>query len=82
MSKPRIVCVESEALAPYAPGLRALEAGIAYPIGGGADSFRIDHGETYHPFFSSLGRAWFLVALAGEEVVGTLALVAREASLG
>ena len=39
----------------------ALERGVTYPLG--HDRFAIDHGSAYHPFFSALGDARFLVAL-------------------
>jgi GNAT superfamily N-acetyltransferase len=75
----RFVLVPARDLAPYVEGLRALERDIEYPIQDGQDSFRIDHGAEYHPFFSALGDAYFLVALDGERVVGSLAGMAREA---
>jgi len=64
--------VDAEGLAPYVDGLRALEQGISYPIADGADSFVIDHGNDYHPFFSEMGvKTGFLVVLDNEDVVGS-----------
>ncbi len=78
----RFVHVTAEGLAPYVAGLRALEGSIPYPIGDGADFFHIDHGPDYHPFFSGLGEAHFLLAVEGDEVVGTVAGVLRRAWTG
>ncbi len=78
----RVVRVDAANLAPYVPGLRALEASIRYPLGDGADHFCIDHGPTYADFFRQLGDAHFLVALDGDRVAGSLCGVAREARLG
>lgn len=62
--------------------LRALEAGIRYPIADGADHFTIDHGPAYHPFFSRLGEAHFLLAVEGGQVVGSIAGVLRPVAGG
>jgi len=77
----RFLDVQSEAIGPYVEQLRDLERAIEYPIADGADAFRIDHGELYHPFFSTLGEAHFILALDGERVVGTVAGVLREGHL-
>lgn len=77
MSGLRFVVAEGAGVAPYAPGLRRLEESIRYPIADGADHFFIDHGEHYHPFFSTMGQAYFLLALRGDEVVGSVAGVVR-----
>lgn len=74
--------VDAGGLAPYADGLRTLERDITYPIADGRDRFWIDHGPHYHPFFSALGDAHFLVALDRGTVVGTCAGVLRAARLG
>ena len=67
----RFVFVTPTGLGPYVEGLRAIERATEYPIGDGADAFTIDHGEAYHPFFSTVGQdPRFLVALDGERVVG------------
>ena len=64
--------VDKKGLSPYVAGLRKLERDISYPIADGADSFVIDHGIDYHPFFSEMGnKARFLVVLDGMEVVGS-----------
>ena len=73
----RLVKTDAAGLAPYAAGLARLEQGITYPVGDGADHFQIDHGPSYHPFFSSMGDAHFLLALDGDEVVGNVTGVVR-----
>lgn len=77
--------VSAQEIAPYVPALRRLEAAITYPIADGADRFRIDHGPSYHPFFSGLGEAHFVLALDGEgpdAVVGAMAGVLRSGRAG
>ncbi len=87
MGSYRMLHLDSKGLQPYAAGLRALERDILYPLADGEDQFYIDHGPDYHPFFSTLGQAHFLVALgegAGEgaaEVVGNMVAVRRRALL-
>lgn len=73
----RLVKTDAAGLAPYAAGLAQLEQGITYPVGDGADHFQIDHGPSYHAFFSSMGDAHFLLALDGDEVVGNVTGVVR-----
>ncbi|MCU0658600.1 MAG: GNAT family N-acetyltransferase [Polyangiaceae bacterium] len=68
-------------IGPHVADLRALERGVTYPLGGG-ERFFIDHGEAYHPFFSRMGDASFLLALEGERVVGALAGVFKRARCG
>lgn len=77
MSGLRFLVTTDSAVVPFAPSLRRLEQSIRYPIADGADHFFIDHGEHYHPFFSRMGRAYFLLALRGEEVVGSVVGVVR-----
>ena len=60
-----------------AGAMRALEESIRYPIADGADHFFIDHGPRYHPFFSNLGEAFFLLALDGERCAGAAVGVRR-----
>lgn len=77
--------VSASEIAPYVPALRRLEAAITYPIADGADRFRIDHGPDYHPFFSGLGEAHFVLAFDGEgpdAVVGAMAGVLRAGRAG
>ena len=74
----RFELLRPEQLGPYVDELRALERGVTYPLGGG-ERFFIDHGEAYHPFFSRMGEAYFLLALEGRRVVGSLAGVFKEA---
>lgn len=68
-------------LGPHVAALRALERGISYPLGD-SERFFIDHGEAYHPFFSRLGDAYFLLALDGHKVVGALSGVFKPARSG
>ncbi|WP_224241112.1 GNAT family N-acetyltransferase [Hyalangium gracile] len=82
MSRVRFVVTDANGIAPYVPELRRLEQSILYPIGDGADHFFIDHGPEYHPFFSGLGEARFLLALRGERVIGSIAGVMRDVSVG
>jgi hypothetical protein len=78
----RLVHFAAHELGPYQEALRRLEADIRYPIADGADHFRIDHGPNYADFFIGLGEAHFLLALDGDEVVGTCAAVGRFAEAG
>lgn len=85
----RFVHVAAAEIGPYVPALRRLETAITYPIGDGADRFFIDHGADYHPFFSRLGEAHFVIALdddrrdrGDEPVIGALAGVLRRADRG
>ncbi len=64
----RVLHLRPADLAPYVTQLQALERDISYPLD--ADRFVLSHGGAYHPFFSALGEAHFLVALEGEQVVG------------
>lgn len=75
--------VGAAALGPYVAGLRRLEADISYPIEDGRRRFSIDHGPDYHPFFSEMGEASFLVATSADgAVAGCLACVAKPARVG
>lgn len=69
--------VDSFELAPYVQDLRALESTMRYPIAQGADHFTLDHGTHYHPFFSSMGAAKFLLLLEEGRVQGVMAGVWR-----
>ncbi len=68
--------VESYELDRYVEDLRALEGAIEYPLDD--DAFTIDHGPEYHPFFSQMGLARFMVVLDQGRAVGTLAGVWRD----
>jgi hypothetical protein len=81
MSRLRIVHVGADGLAPFAPGLAALEGAIRYPVGE-TDAFTIDHGSRYAPFFTALGDAHFLVALDGDDVVGSAVGVVKNVRAG
>lgn len=76
----RVLHLEPNTIGPYVAGLRALERDITYPLAGGDDAFWIDHGAEYHPFFSGLGEAHFLVALDKDRVVGSVAGILRRAT--
>jgi hypothetical protein len=78
----KLLHLQARQLAPYAEGLRALESSIRYPVGDGEDHFTIDHGPDYHPFFSEMGEAHFMVGVDGDEVFASLAGVFRTACLG
>lgn len=60
----------------FEPQIRALEAGIDYPLG--HDRFEIDHGSDYYAFFERMGQLELLAAFQGDELVGLLAFVLRE----
>jgi len=78
----RFLLLRPEELSPWVERLRALERDIEYPIADGADAFRIDHGERYHPFFSEMGESSrFLLAVDGDRVVGTVVGVLRDTLL-
>jgi hypothetical protein len=75
----RFEMLSADEIGPLVPQLRALERLTTYPIEGGADRFYIDHGDDYHPFFSCMGEALFLVVFRGERVIGVGAGVGRDA---
>ncbi|MCK8497330.1 GNAT family N-acetyltransferase [Myxococcus fulvus] len=82
MSGIHYVVLRPDTLGPYVERLRRLERGIEYPIADGADHFFIDHGPEYHPFFSSMGEAYFLLALRGEELLGSVTGILRQVHRG
>ncbi|MFP2905429.1 GNAT family N-acetyltransferase [Pyxidicoccus sp. 3LFB2] len=82
MSDVRYVVLRPDTLGPYVERLRRLEQGILYPLADGADHFFIDHGPEYHPFFSSMGDAYFLLALRGDALLGSVTGVARQVFRG
>jgi GNAT superfamily N-acetyltransferase len=59
-------------LAPWVAGLAALERDVSYPIDDGRDRFVLNHGAAYHPFFSSMGDAHFILAVERDQVVGCI----------
>ena len=69
--------VEAHALHPYVEDLRSLERDVSYPIDDGKDRFVLSHGDAYHPFFSSMGEAHFVLALEQGRVVGCIAAVRK-----
>ncbi len=78
----KLKILEANEIQTYVKGLRALEASISYPISAGADSFQIDHGSEYHPFFSEMGKCKFMLFVDGSKVLGSLAGVWKDVSLG
>lgn len=77
MSDVRFIVARPDSLGPYVERLRLLEREILYPLADGADHFFIDHGPGYHPFFSSMGEAYFLLALRGDDLLGSVTGVLR-----
>ena len=77
----RFVAVHWRDLGPYVESLRAMERAIEYPIEDGEDAFCIDHGSEYHPFFTTLGDAWFILGLEGDRVVANMVGIRRAAIL-
>jgi hypothetical protein len=73
----RLLHVRPDEVAPWVEQLAALERDITYPLDDGRDRFAISHGPAYHPFFSALGEAHFLLALEGERVIGCVAGVRK-----
>ena len=65
---------------PYIDQLHEIESSIHYPIEGGQDYFIIDHGPQYHPFFSEMGRNYFLLVFDQNMVVGTIAGIFKKVS--
>ncbi|GHG62633.1 hypothetical protein GCM10012319_01450 [Comamonas sp. KCTC 72670] len=82
MKNVRFVMARPDTLGPYVDRLRQLEQGIHYPLADGADHFFIDHGPAYHPFFSSMGEAYFLLVLRGDTLLGSVTGVARTVARG
>ncbi|NMO21365.1 GNAT family N-acetyltransferase [Pyxidicoccus fallax] len=82
MSGVRFIVARPDSLGPYVERLRRLERSILYPLADGADHFFIDHGPEYHPFFSSMGDAYFLLVLRGDELLGSVTGVVRQVHRG
>ena len=60
----------------YISEFREIEKSIEYPLEDGGNTFRIDHGSAYHPFFSQQGhKSRFIAIKNNNKVVGTLAVV-------
>src|SRR5258707_875358 len=81
MSRTRILHLSADDLAPHARGLIALEQSIRYPVGT-TDAFTIDHGPRYAPFFTEMGAAHFLLAVDGDDVLGSVVGVVKQAQAG
>jgi hypothetical protein len=77
----RLALCDSASIAEHAASLLELERSISYPLGDGRERFFIDHGARYHPFFSAMGDARFLLALEQGRVVGALVGVLKRATL-
>jgi len=66
--------VDIEGLKPFISELRSIEAAIKYPIQNGVESFIIDHGPQYTPFFSQQGyKTRFLIIMNKKTVIGSIA---------
>lgn len=78
----RLVHVTAGELEPWVPQLRALERGITYPIDDGRDRFELSHGDAYHPFFSAMGEAHFVLALEKDTLLGCVAAVRKPVRVG
>ena len=64
------VCDE-EGLSKYVQSLKKIEVNILYPLENGADSFRINHGKLYAPFFTNQGyKTRFLIIKDSQKVIG------------
>lgn len=82
MNDVRFVHATASELSPWIESLRALEHDIEYPIADGADLFRIDHGDRYHPFFTDMGEPHFVLAVdERDRVVANVVGVLREATI-
>lgn len=77
----RTVRCDAASLAPWVPQLRALEAAIEYPLDDGNDRFTLDHGQSYHGFFSAMGESHFGLTLDAGRVVASLAAVEKRVVL-
>ncbi|MDX2013176.1 MAG: GNAT family N-acetyltransferase [Myxococcaceae bacterium] len=67
-----VLHLTSDTLGAWVTRLSALERDISYPIDDGRDRFVLSHGAAYHPFFSQMGDAHFLLAVAGDELAGCI----------
>ena len=66
--------IEPENINKYVADLRFLEQEIVYPLQDGNESFYIDHGAEYHPFFTQQGsKVRFVVIKNRNEIIGTAA---------
>ncbi len=76
MSSITLEIIDSWEIYPYIDDLHELEQHMVYPVDE-SDNFIISHGSHYHPFFSDLGAAKFLLLKEKSKVQGILAGVWR-----
>ena len=68
--------LDENQLTPFISDLRAIEKNIEYPLEDGTDSFYIDHGKKYSPFFTQQGyKTRFLIITERDKVIGSIAAV-------
>jgi len=73
--------VNENHLKPFIPDLRSMEKNIAYPLEDGTESFFIDHGKDYSPFFTQQGhKTRFLIITNKDKVAGSIAGVWKRIS--
>ena len=74
--------VNENELEPFVPELRSVEKKIEYPLENGTESFVIDHGKRYSPFFTQQGyKTKFLIIETNNMIVGSLVGVWKKISL-
>ena len=73
--------VNENQLKTFIPDLRSMEKNIKYPLEDGTESFFIDHGKDYSPFFTQQGyKTRFLIITNKDKVVGSIAGVWKRIS--
>ena len=66
----------------YVADLKKIEKDILYPLNNGSESFRINHGDNYTPFFTNQGyKTRFLIIKDSNSVIGGLVGVWKKATL-
>ncbi len=73
----RLVLLNPSSTPALAGALAHFEAGFTYPLGA-TQRFGVRHGSDYSLFFRAMGQAHCIVALDGEHVLGTIAIVLRD----
>jgi len=75
------ICDENSVLS-YVEDLKSIEKKILYPLENGNESFRIDHGDKYTPFFTNQGyKSRFLIIKESDTVIGGLVGVWKKTTL-
>ena len=75
------ICDENSVLS-YIEDLKSIEKKILYPLENGNESFRIDHGDKYTPFFTNQGyKTRFLIIKDNDLVIGGLVGVWKKTTL-